>query len=212
MTTPTGSAARARDVMRAACGRELTVSTLETAPEDPRTERVILGADLNRGEKDHCLTGLTADEARRLAGYLLAHADSPDQTAQPETVSVDFLEGERYAIGVRGHALLVDQPAGAGGADSAPTPTELFVASLASCVAFYAGRFLDRHHLDRSHLRVTAAFTMATDRPARVTSVRLTVTAPSLPVERHAALYAVVSKCTVHNSLHQPPSVDIDIA
>jgi uncharacterized OsmC-like protein len=108
--------------------------------------------------------------------------------------------------------VLVDQPAEAGGADTAPTPTELFVASLASCVAFYAGRFLDRHHLDRTGLRVTAEFTLATERPARVGSVRLRLTAPGLPVERHAALHAVVSKCTVHNSLHQPPSVDIDIA
>jgi hypothetical protein len=27
----------------------------------------------------------------------------------------------------------------------APNPTELFAASLATCVAFYAGRYLDRH-------------------------------------------------------------------
>ncbi|GAA2001188.1 OsmC family protein [Catenulispora subtropica] len=111
---------------------------------------------------------------------------------------------------MRGHAVLVDQPAGAGGDDTAPTPTALFVASLASCVAFYAGRFLDRHHLDRTGLRVTAEFAMATGRPARVGSVLLRLTAPGLPVERRAALHAVVSKCTVHNSLHQPPQVDID--
>ncbi|WP_344660450.1 OsmC family protein [Catenulispora subtropica] len=126
-------------------------------------------------------------------------------------MTVDYLDGERYAIGVRGHTVLVDQPTEAGGSDTAPTPTELFVASLASCVAFYAGRYLDRHHLDRTGLGVAAEFTMATARPARVSSVRLTVTAPSLPAERRAALEAVVSKCTVHNSLHQPPSVDIDI-
>lgn len=126
-------------------------------------------------------------------------------------MSVDFLDGERYVIGVRGHAVLVDQPAEVGGEDSAPTPTELFVASLASCVAFYAGRFLDRHQLDRTGLRVTAEFAMATDRPARVGAVRLRLTAPGLPAERREALHAVVSKCTVHNSLHKPPQVDIDI-
>lgn len=112
---------------------------------------------------------------------------------------------------MRGHAVLVDQSAEVGGEDSAPTPTELFVASLASCIAFHAGRYLDRHHLDRTGLRVTAESAMATERPARVASVRLRITAPGLPVERHAALHAVVSKCTVHNSLHQPPQVDIDI-
>lgn len=212
MTTPTGSASRARDQVRTACGRELTVSTLEPDPHNHRAARVVLGASLNRGEKERCWSSLTAGEARRLAGYLLAHADGLDPAGLPEAMSVDFLAGERYAIGVRGHAVLVDQPADIGGDDSAPTPTELFVASLASCVAFYAGRFLDRHHLDRTGLRVTAEFTMATERPARVGSVRLRLIAPGLPVERQAALQAVVSKCTVHNSLHQPPQVDIDIA
>jgi organic hydroperoxide reductase OsmC/OhrA len=34
------------------------------------------------------------------------------------------------------------------------TPTELFAASLAACVAFYAGRFLRRHGLTADWLRV----------------------------------------------------------
>jgi len=56
-----------------------------------------------------------------------------------------WVAGEAYEVTVRGHRLVVDQPTDAGGQDSAPTPTELFVASLATCVAFYAGRFLTRH-------------------------------------------------------------------
>jgi hypothetical protein len=48
------------------------------------------------------------------------------------------LEGDRFAIDARGHTITVDQPADVGGADTAPTPTELFVASLAGCVGFYA--------------------------------------------------------------------------
>ena len=42
---------------------------------------------------------------------------------------------DRFDINVRGHVLRVDQPRTDGGQDTAPTPTELFVASLASCVA-----------------------------------------------------------------------------
>jgi putative redox protein len=53
---------------------------------------------------------------------------------------------------------------------------------------------------------------MATDRPARVTGIRLTVRAPAdLPAARRPALHAVVSHCTVHNSLASPPSVAIDL-
>jgi uncharacterized OsmC-like protein len=41
------------------------------------------------------------------------------------------------------NAVLVHQPMADGGQDGA-TPTELLVASLASCIAFYAGRCLLR--------------------------------------------------------------------
>jgi len=40
--------------------------------------------------------------------------------------------------------------------------------ALASCVAFYVGRYLVRHGLERDGLRVTAKFAMAADRPAQV--------------------------------------------
>ena len=127
-------------------------------------------------------------------------------------MDVRFMVGEAYEVAVRGHRLVVDQPADAGGQDSAPTPTELFVASLATCVAFYAGRFLTRHGYGRDGLAVSVGYEMAADRPARVGEIRLTVRVPAgLPPERWAALRAVVSHCTVHNSLASPPSVTIDL-
>ena len=132
----------------------------------------------------------------------------------PDTHEMDvrYVAGESYEVSVRGHRVLVDQPADAGGLDAAPTPIELFVASLATCVAFYAGRYLTRHGYGRDGLAVSAGFDMASDRPARVSGIRLTVQAPAdLPADRRPALRAVVSHCTVHNSLTSPPSVAIDL-
>ena len=54
------------------------------------------------------------------------------------TVTVTHDVGDRFDIAIRGHVVHVDQPESDGGSDTGPTPTELFVASLASCVAFYA--------------------------------------------------------------------------
>lgn len=132
--------------------------------------------------------------------------------ADAHEMDVRYVAGESYEVSVRGHRVLVDQPAEAGGLDAAPTPTELFVASLATCVAFYAGRYLTRHGYGRDGLAVSAGFDMASDRPARVGGIRLTVRAPAdLPAARRPALRAVVSHCTVHNSLASPPSVAIDV-
>ncbi|MGO9083408.1 MAG: OsmC family protein [Streptosporangiaceae bacterium] len=133
-------------------------------------------------------------------------------TGTAERMDVRFVAGESYQTAIRGHVVLVDQPADAGGDDKAPTPTELFVTSLATCVAFYAGRYLTRHGYSRDGLAVSAEFDMATDRPARVSAIRLTVQVPpEVPQQRWPALQAVVSHCTVHNSLAAPPPVAIEL-
>ncbi len=54
-----------------------------------------------------------------------------------KTLRVDHKGGDLFEIAVRQHVLHVDQPTEDGGSDFAPTPTEMFVSSLASCVAWY---------------------------------------------------------------------------
>jgi len=128
------------------------------------------------------------------------------------TMEARFVAGESYEVTVRGHRIFVDQPPDAGGHDSAPTPVELFVGSLVTCVAYYAGRYLTRHGYSRDGLAVWADYEMAADRPARVGSVRLTVRAPDdLPAERRPALRAVAMHCTVHNTLAVPPFIAVDL-
>jgi uncharacterized OsmC-like protein len=56
-------------------------------------------------------------------------------------------DGHRHDVAIRGHAIIKDQRVSGGGYHEGPTPTELFVASLAACVAFYVGGFLRRHSL-----------------------------------------------------------------
>ena len=130
----------------------------------------------------------------------------------PASLRVDHRGGDRFDIAVRDHVIRVDQPVADGGDDSAPTPTELFVAGLASCVAFYARRYLRRHDLPTDGLAVEATFEVGA-RPARVTAVDIRLTVPDgVPVERRDPLLAVASHCTVHNSLSQPPNVAVTLA
>lgn len=120
--------------------------------------------------------------------------------------------GRRYVVGVRGHQIHVDQPAELGGTDTAPTPTELFVAGLASCVAFYAGSFLHRHGVPSEGLRVDVDWELSETRPARVEHIDVIVTPPTtLPAARWPALLAVARHCTVHNSLEQTPEVSVEL-
>jgi uncharacterized OsmC-like protein len=120
--------------------------------------------------------------------------------------------GDRFTVDIRGHRLTVDQPIEDGGLDTAPTPTELFVAGLAACVAHYARRYLARHDLPTEGLAVETRFSMAT-RPARVDRIDVCLHLPDgVPDERRAALLAVASHCTVHNTLENAPHVVIGLA
>lgn len=128
------------------------------------------------------------------------------------SVYVRHLDGDRFEISMRQHKVTVDQPRQDGGEDSGPAPTELFVAALASCVAFYSGRFLTRHGLSTEGLAVEACYEMGA-RPARVAQMTLLLHVPAgVPDDRRAPLLAVASHCTVHNTLTDPPAVRIELA
>jgi putative redox protein len=128
-----------------------------------------------------------------------------------DAVTVRHEANDRFRISIRGHDIVVDQPPPASG-DAGPTPTELFVASLAACAAFYARRFLSRHGLADGGLVVRSEFGWAPDH-SRVTSVALVVEVPGgVPDHLEPALLRAVERCTVHESIRNAPAVTCEIA
>lgn len=127
---------------------------------------------------------------------------------QEAAITVTHLGRDQLRIETRGHVLFADQPIGDGGDDTAPTPTELFLAGLSACVSFYAERFLRRHHLSTVGLAVGCDYAWA-ENPHRVGSITLTVDAPSLQPGLRSAFTRVIEHCTVHNTLEHSPSIDI---
>jgi len=197
-------------------GRQVRVERLDLGDAQRPDHRVSLDIGHLPGQDDGSRAALTPAEARRLAAALLsqaAAADPPAPAAVEGRVEVSYLDGESYLATTRGQVVVADQPVAAGGADAAMTPVELLIASLGSCVAFYAGRYLQRHGLDRSGLQVITEFIMASDRPARVSEIRMRISVPAgVPPEREKALLAVASHCTVHNTLGHPPAVTLTLA
>ena len=123
-------------------------------------------------------------------------------------LTFEHVRGDEFLVRLRAHELRTDQP----DSDRGPSPIELFVLSLATCVAHYSGRYLRRHELSDAGHVVQAEYEMATDRPARVAEIRVTVQVKtSLTPQQKTALQAVANHCTVHNTLRQPPAVEIRV-
>lgn len=122
------------------------------------------------------------------------------------TLVVRQVSGDRLSLAVRGHELYTDQPVDGGGDDTAPTPTELFLGSLAACVAFYAERYLRRRGLSTEGLKVDCDWTWAHE-PIRVGEIQIKVHAPGLPADLSDTFERLIERCPVHNSLRQAPEI-----
>ena len=69
-------------------------------------------------------------------------------------------------------------------------------------------RFLVRH-ASRRKARGRARYEYAEDAPSRVATIDVAATPEGFPESKLPALMRVVDRCTVHNSLRQPPMVRI---
>jgi uncharacterized OsmC-like protein len=127
-----------------------------------------------------------------------------------ERLVVSYAGGDRFDIAIGQHRITVDQPVSMGGNDEGPTPTELFLASLVSCMGFFAQRFLRKNGVDPMGLTLEATMRGA-DRPHRVGSVDISVHVPAEGSTLTDAVRRVMDHCTVHNTLLAPPEVNVVI-
>lgn len=119
--------------------------------------------------------------------------------------------GVRFAVKTRRHIVVTDQPVDDGGDDAGPSPVELFVGSLASCIAYFVARFCARHGLAYEGMAVSAEWSMA-QRPHRVGSMTIRVHLPgSVTDSQRERLVRVAEGCTVHRSLITMPAVAIEL-
>jgi uncharacterized OsmC-like protein len=126
-------------------------------------------------------------------------------------LTVTYKGGSRYDIASGAHTLVTDQPIEDGGGDAGMSPVELFVGSLASCVAYFVGRYCARHQMPCEGFTVDVEWSSA-EQPHRVGAVVLRVNLPSaLPAEQREKLLKVAHGCTVHQSLMVPPKVEINL-
>jgi putative redox protein len=113
-------------------------------------------------------------------------------------------------IAVRAHRLGSDHSQAEGGTDAGPSPAELFVASLGSCMALAVSRYCRTRGYGEL-VEVNLTYTMAKE-PNRIDSIVIDLRAPAdLPEDRLDAIRRVAEKCPLHATLAMPPQIDLDI-
>lgn len=106
------------------------------------------------------------------------------------------------------HRIVVDEPESAGGTDAGPQPTDLLLASAASCFTLALAYAARKRRIELSGVRVTATGTY--DGP-RFSHIALSVTSDDPRETLETLLPAAERLCYVTNTLRDPPELRIGI-
>src|SRR5690348_17970056 len=119
----------------------------------------------------------------------------------------EHLGGVQFEIRARQHIIASDQPAENGGFDEGMTPTELLLASLGSCVGFYAAQYLRKHKLAMEGTIVHVTADKAAD-PARLDNFRIALESPvELSRQDLEGVEEAARHCLIHNTLIHAPKI-----
>jgi uncharacterized OsmC-like protein len=125
-------------------------------------------------------------------------------------VTAEYAGQTRFEVAARGHRVICDQPPDNGGVDAGMTPPELLLASVATCAGFYAAQYLNARKLPTEGLRIDVSAEKALQ-PARLASFRIEVHVGELDPRHEAGLMRAVKSCLIHNTLANPPAIEIAI-
>lgn len=126
-------------------------------------------------------------------------------------VTVEHLRASHFAINARQHAIVSDQPPENGGHDEGMTPPELLLASLGSCVGFYAAQYLREHKLATEGTRVRVTADKLKD-PARIGNFHIEIETPAVLTKQHRdGVENAAHHCLIHNTLLHPSSIVFEV-
>lgn len=109
------------------------------------------------------------------------------------------------------HRLTIDVPPDMGGGNRGPTPPELLIASLGSCVGAFVANYCAKSGVDATDLRVDVDFDKA-DNPTRLVNVSVTVYLPHAECKnRRQAMQRVAEHCPVHETIVTMGDVEMRI-
>ena len=96
-------------------------------------------------------------------------------------------------------------------AEQSYSPFHMLASALGSCTLSVMHTWASGARLEADDLAVEVHWTFAED-PHRVDTMHLSLDWPSLPEKRHEAAQRVATMCTVHATLHHPPSIKVSVA
>lgn len=109
------------------------------------------------------------------------------------------------------HSVTIDVPAAMGGSDRGPTPPQVFIASLGSCIGAFVAQYCEKNGIDATDMTVDLNFEKAAD-PTRLVNLSAAVKLPNGDCgKRVKAIERVASHCPVHETISTMEGLHFEI-
>ncbi len=127
-------------------------------------------------------------------------------------ITVDFPGGARVNAHFGSFTVMTDQPNKSGGDNTAPTPFELFLASLATCAGYYVLGFCKMRNIPSEGIRLIQR--LEGDAATKMTSkILLEIQIPpEFPEQYTSAVIRAAESCLVKKHLEKPPVFEISVS
>lgn len=127
------------------------------------------------------------------------------------TLEISFPGGRRVDARVGEHTLHTDQPPDNGGTNTAPSPFELFLASIGTCAGIFVQGFCAKRGIAVEDLRIQQHVDF--DERGVLRSVDLHVQVPpDFPERYRDAIVQVIEQCSVKRAIAAQPTFSVHVS
>ena len=125
-------------------------------------------------------------------------------------MEIGYPGGKRVRSTYKGFSVDTDQPIKEGGNESAPTPFDLFLASIGTCAGFYVISFCDSRNIPTENIRISLRF----DRNKKshlMERIDIDINLPDeFPDKYRQPVIRAAEKCTVKRNILNPPIIQVN--
>ena len=126
-------------------------------------------------------------------------------------MKIAFRSGKKFVATCRGQQIITDQPEEKEGHDQGMTPPEVFIASIGSCIGVYVLNYCKTADINPIDMILSVDW-QQTKNPARISKIKVNIKLPKGEIkDRSEAILRVAHHCLLHQTLLQPPEMEISL-
>lgn len=123
-------------------------------------------------------------------------------------ITVKHMGDMAFETKIGNHKLIIDIPPENKGKDRGPTPPQLFIASLSSCIAVFATSACNNAGIDAKGLSTTLSFDIFM---SKLENLKAVIKIPKEVGKRDKAILHAAEHCLIHETIRSSPEVEITL-